>query len=360
MAIIDCIKYDGTQQESEWLVYKYPSEEFVMGSQLIVSNGQEAIFLKGGEVAEVFRPGTHTLKTGNLPLLNKLVKLPFGGVTPFSAEVYYINKTSKLNMSWGTTNPIPIEDPKYGLILSIRAHGQYGITISDSRLFISQIIGALPHGTELNHLFISRYFNGLINSKIKDITAQFMIRNQISFLEVTGYLDELSKIYKEAIVEQFERFGIEIVNFFVDAISPPKEEYEKLRGYKEELALGERFYTQRRSFDVLEKMASNPNGGSMVNMGMEFGIGLNAGNVMGNAMHQVQQQFQPQFGVQPQAQPQSQSGQSCPHCHASVQSGMKFCGACGKPVVSLRCPRCNMEVAPGMKFCGNCGERVGG
>ena len=105
MALIDRIKYDGYQDGSPWLIYKYPSEEFVLGSQLIVNQGQEALFLKGGKALDLFGAGTHTLQTGNLPLLNKLVKLPFGGKTPFSAEIYYINKTSRLDMNWGTANP---------------------------------------------------------------------------------------------------------------------------------------------------------------------------------------------------------------------------------------------------------------
>lgn len=90
MAIIDRIKFDGRINAPHWLVYKCPSEQFVLGSQLIVSQGQEALFLKGGEIFDLFGPGSHTLSTGNLPLLNRWVNLPFGGKTPFTAEIYYI------------------------------------------------------------------------------------------------------------------------------------------------------------------------------------------------------------------------------------------------------------------------------
>ncbi|WP_322176284.1 SPFH domain-containing protein [Acutalibacter caecimuris] len=96
----------------QWLIHKYPSEQFVLGSQLIVNQGQEALFFKGGEALDLFGPGTHTLSTGNLPLLYKLVNLPFGGKTPFSAEIYYINTTDNIDMKWGTSTPIPLEDPR--------------------------------------------------------------------------------------------------------------------------------------------------------------------------------------------------------------------------------------------------------
>ncbi len=383
MAIIERIKYDGPVDGTSWLVHKYSSDKFVLGSQLIVNQGQEALFFKGGEALDLFGPGTHTLKTGNLPLLNKLVNLPFGGETPFAAEIYYVNKTSELSMKWGTANPIPFEDPKYGLLLSVRAHGQYGITINDIRLFVSRIIGAIPNGTTADYVVVSKYFNGLINTKIKDITAKYMIRRQISFLEITAYLNELSTEYKGAIDEEFERFGIEVINFFVETISPPKEEYEKLREYKEELALGVGFYDKRRSFDVLDKLADNPGAGEMATAGMGLGMGLGAaeaaGNAFGNLMNHLNANAQVSVPVMntrtcPSCHTNvpanlkfcSECGRKmtsevkCPFCGAAVLINMKFCGECGRSVGNTRCPDCGTENPLGIKFCGNCGRKIGG
>ena len=283
MAIIDRIKYDGSTNGLQWLVHKYPSEQFVLGSQLIVGTGQEALFVKGGEALDLFGPGTYTLSTGNLPVLNKLVNLPFGGKTPFSAEVYYINKTADLDMKWGTSNPIPLEDPKYGLILNVGAHGQYGITIADSRLFVSRIIGAVPNGATANPVTVLRYFNGLINAKIKSVTAAYMIKNQVSFLEISQYLSELSEAFQEALNDEFDRFGIELVNFYCESIAPKPEEYEKLRTYKEDLALGKDFYQQRRSLDIMEKLAENPSSGGIANAGIGLGMGFGVAGQFSNA-----------------------------------------------------------------------------
>lgn len=235
-ALIDRIKYDGPPDGSSWLVYKCPSEKFVLGSQLIVNQAQEALFFKGGQALDLFGPGTHTLHTGNLPRLNKLVNLPFGGDTPFTAEIYYLNKTSKLNMNWGTPNAFPVEDPKYGILLSIRSHGTYGLRINDTRMFITELIGAVPNGSTINYQFAASYFSGLLVSKIKNVISAYMIRKKISFLEVTGYLDEISEDCEAAVKDEFERFGAEVVNFYVETIVPSKDEYEKLRNYKEKLS----------------------------------------------------------------------------------------------------------------------------
>lgn len=373
MAIIDRIKYDGTPNGSQWLIYKCPSEQFVLGSQLIVNQGQEALFYKGGEALDLFGAGTHTLSTGNLPILNKLVNLPFGGKTPFSAEIYYINKTSNLDMKWGTSTPIPLEDPKYGLILNVGARGQYGITIVDSRLFVSKIIGAVPNGTTTNPMIILRYFNGLINSKIKSVTATYMVRKQISFLEISQYLDELSIAFQEALSEEFDRFGIELVNFYCESIAPRREEYEKLRGYKEELALGQGFYQQRRSFDILEKLAENPSTGGIANAGIGLGMGLGAAGQFGNVFSGIGQNLNasPQVVCPKCGAPNSSNMKFCgncgsqlnakmicPHCGKEIVEGMKFCGECGQPLGNVKCQACGFENSPGAKFCSNCGKKL--
>mgnify|MGYP002854528701 CR=1 FL=1 len=353
--LIDRIKYDGPENGEQWLIYKYPGEKFVLGSQLIVNQGQEALFFKGGEALDLFGPGTHTLHTGNLPLLNKLVDLPFGGDTPFTAEIYYINKTSKLDMNWGTPNAFPIEDPKYGLLLSIRAHGTYGIRINDSRMFINELVGAQPHGITFTHEFVAQYFSGLLVSKIKNVISAYMIRQKVSFLEVTGYLDEISKDCEASVKDEFDRFGAEIVNFFVETIKPPKEEYEKLQAYKEELALGGDFYTQKRSLDIMEGFAENGASGT-ANAGVGLGMGLGFagqaagmfGNI-GNAMN-----------IAPagtHAQQQATDGNQCPSCGHVNPTGQVFCGECGTKLVKV-CRSCGRENDLSQKFCGSCGTQL--
>ncbi len=389
MAIIDRIKYDGPQNGGQWLIYKYPSEEFVLGSQLVVNQGQEALFFKGGKALDLFGPGTHTLSTGNLPILKSLVKLPFGGKTPFTAEIYYINKTVNMDMKWGTSSPIALEDVKYGLILNICARGQYGISIPDSRLFVTRLVGAVPHGTTSEPVLVLKYFSGLINTKTKTIIAQYMIQKQISFLEVSQYLSELSDVFKEKLDEEFERFGMELTNFHCVAIEPKEEDYERLREHKQELALGERFYQQRRTLDIAEKMAENPSTGGIANAGIGLGMGLGIAGQVGNIFSEVGQNLNtntqrsnmnsrgidggadttivcPKCGANNNANMKycGNCGMElsvkkiCPHCGREVPINMNFCGYCGETLVSPKCPECGFENEKGMKFCGNCGRKL--
>ena len=380
MSIIDRIKYDGNLQGNQWLIYKCPSDQYALGSQLIVGEGQEAVFFRGGQALDIFRPGTHTLSTGNLPLLNRLVNFPFGGKTPFTAEIYYVNKTANLDMKWGTSVPIPMEDPKYGLLLNVGARGQYGISIEDSRLFVTRIVGVILGGMEITPLLILRYFNGMINAKVKSILSEHMISQRISFLEISQYLTEIFLSFQETLSEEFERFGISLTNFYCDSIAPRPEDYTKLRTYKEELALGEDFYQRRRSLDILEKLAENPSAGNAANAGIGLGMGFGVAGQVGGLFAGMAQNVT----VHPQENGDNTvkcpicgasnpvvrrfcgecgnrlaTGVICPHCGTENQPGMRFCGECGQQlIVPSKCSACGFENPPGSRFCGNCGQKL--
>ena len=370
--MIDRIKYDGSEDGSPWLVYKYPSEDFVLGSQLVVNSSQEALFFKGGEALDLFGAGTHTLKTGNLPLLNRLTNLPFGGRTPFTAEIYYINKTACLGMGWGTSVPFDMEDPRYKVPLQIGAHGEYDVFIPDTRLFILRLIGAIPHGMWTDPSFVGRQFNGYINSVLKSMIARFMEQRQLSFLNITGYMDELTAEARKAVSDEFERYGVEILNFKIETIKPKDtpelQEAKKLetqRNQREkdlemerkQFEQGRDFYAQRRSFDVMEKTAENPSAGGLAGAGMGMGMGLGAAGHMAQAFAGMSSNMNTQNSPQ---QPPQPVGQTCTKCNTIVPDGMKFCGGCGEKMqMGIICPHCEKDVPPGMKFCGECGKPVG-
>ena len=116
MALIDVVKWDMTEGE---FCFKFPSDGLKIGTQLVVYPTQTAFFVKGGAICDEFTEGTYTIKTENIPILNKLINIPFGGDTPFKAEVWFINQVAKLDLQWGTPHPIQLEDPKYKIIVPV-------------------------------------------------------------------------------------------------------------------------------------------------------------------------------------------------------------------------------------------------
>lgn len=224
MAVVDRIKFDAPSEDV--LVWRYPGEQLRLGSQLVVNQSQEAVFVKRGEALDVFGPGTHTLSTGNLPLLHRLVNLPFGGDTPFTAEVWFVNKSVKRGLKWGTKTPIPIIDSVYNYPVNVRAYGRWGLRITDSRSFVTQIVGTLKM-TDISR--IEEHFIGEIDQKFSDAMAEFFESQKTSVFQANAQLNELSTFTGSAISREVGRYGIEIVNFNIERISIPKEEMEKFQ-----------------------------------------------------------------------------------------------------------------------------------
>ena len=282
MALIDVVK---TVSDDNVFVVKYPSDDLRIGSQVIVNTSQTAFFVKGGKIFDQFESGTHTIKSENIPLLNKLINLPFGGNSPFQAEVWFVNLISKLDLKWGTPNPIQLEDPKYKVIVPIRAYGQYGFKISNPRIFLENLVGNMTVFTAEK---VNDYFKGKVLSSLTSLITSKMIANNISILEINAHLDDLSTFASEKIRNEFEKYGIEIVNFLFISINIPEDDSSivKLKEAKDLATkiqiLGRDVYQMDRSFGVLDKAAENEGGvaGTLAGAGLGFGMGAGLANQM--------------------------------------------------------------------------------
>ena len=322
MAIIDRVKYDGP---ANILVWRFPPDDLSWGTQVIVNQSQEAIFFKGGQAMDVLGPGTHTLRTANIPLLRGLTKVPFGGETPFAAEIYYINKAVNLDVKWGTNSPIPVLDPKFNVFLPVRAFGQFGIQVVDSKAFVTQLSATNPQFTTDQ---LSNYFRGVLLTKAKDYIAETIIKEKINLLEIAAHLEEMSGALQTKLAADFATYGVKLVNFYLNSVDVPEDDDTVIR-LKKALAekaeidiLGDK-YQQKRQLDVMEKAAGNEGGGAGAGMGA--GLGLGAGMAMGQQMG----------------------------------SAMGQGGAKGSPVGAKFCAECGKGLAAGAKFCADCGGKVG-
>lgn len=381
MAIIDVIKFNGIQNR-DWLVYRYPGDSFVLGTQLIVGEGQVAVFVKGGKALDYFSPGTYTLDTQNIPVLRSLINIPFGGKTPFTAEVFFINNTAKLDVLWGTSDPISLIDPKYAVRLRVRAFGQFAIKISDYRVFLTQLIGALGDSQIVKYDLVIKYFKGVIVTKIKTIIADIIINQKISVLEITPRLEEISETSKQRLSAEFERFGIEIVNFFISSVNFPDEDFETINKILAEKAafeiIGDNRYNVKRSFDVMQTAAGNEGGGNMATAGIGLGLGAGAGMAVGNSFANAAGSV---LNTPPKAiackkcgtlnaegvkfctncgEKISTSKIECYSCKSLIDDNMKFCPNCGTSLLKKECPGCHAENLPGTKFCSECGTKLEG
>jgi membrane protease subunit (stomatin/prohibitin family) len=352
MAIIDVVRFDGLRSR-DWLIYKYPSEELVLGAQLIVQEGQIAFFVKGGQVADTFYPGTYTLTTENLPILKTLINLPFGGKTPFSAEIYFINTTVRLDINWGTIDPIQLIDPKYYVKLRIRAFGQMGLRVLDASMIFKNVIGGMQKADIVKFDKIKEYYRGVLVIKVKAAIADAIINDGISALEISTKIEELSANVKDQVSPAFSEYGFSVVNFFIQSINFPDEDFEKINNILEDKAafeiMGDGRYATKRSFDVYEGAANNQSG--VAGVFAAGGVGLGAAMGMGNSLNQT-------IGnpIHRDETPAPQT-KECVSCHARIPITSKFCPECGFNNSEIIC-ECGAKLAPGTKFCPECGKKV--
>ena len=314
----------------------------------------------------MFGSGRHTLDTSNIPILNKVVNLPFGGRSPFTAEVWYINKVYSLDIKWGTASPIQIQDPKYGVFIPIRSNGVFGIHIEDSKKFLIKLVGTL---SILDKASIVKFFRGLYITKVKDAVSQYLIHNQVSVLEINAYIDELSTFMKERIEPTMKEYGITLVNFYVNDLSIPEDDSAVIK-LKDALAKRAEMniigynYQQERSFDTLEGAAKNSGSSSapIMGAGLGLGMGVGLGGTVGNAFGSISGEINTSNGA-------TNKHKECQKCHATMKKDQRFCGTCGFDTESAgeddknsknagtTCSSCGAKLDKNMKFCSECGNK---
>jgi membrane protease subunit (stomatin/prohibitin family) len=288
MALIDIVKWEMNDNE---VVYKFPSDDLRLGTQLVVYPSQTAFFVKGGVIFDEFTSGTYTLDTNNIPILNKVVNLPFGSESPFQAEVWFVNQTSILDVQWGTPQPLQLEDPKYKIIVPVRAYGQYGIKITNPKFFLETLIG---NQTNFSTKKIEQYFKGKIVSHLNTIISKQIVEGQTSVLDINTQLIDISNFCENQLNVILEKYGINLVEFSIMSINVPQDDESviKLKNAKDLAArlnvVGRDTYQMERSFDVLQNAANNVGiGGQMIGMGLGLGAGIGVSSTVGSITSQI-------------------------------------------------------------------------
>ena len=344
MAVIDIVKME---LPPGVFARKFPGEELSAKTQLIVSESQEAILFKEGNAVGPFGPGRHVLNAHNYPVLTSIVKSMIGR-SPFTAEAWFVNKAFNLDVKWGTPSAIQLEDPKYHIMLPVRGFGQYGLAVEDSAKFLLKFIGMVP---SFGYKVISDYFRGIVVTRVKDIISKYLVEKQISILQLSAHLKEISASAQEDVAGELSSYGVRVANFSIHSIAADDRDpaVVKLRdalATKAEMDIIGYNYQQKRSFDTLETAAGNSGAGGVMNAGIGLGLGVGIGAPLGGAVGQMAGNIK--IG-----------DAHCTQCGQAIPAGARFCPGCGKAVQSgTSCRKCGKALSPGMGFCPDCGTKV--
>jgi len=357
MAILDVIEYPN--EASNELVHRVPEDgsgEFRLGSQLVVRESQRAVFFRDGKALDVFGAGRHTLSTNNIPLLGGLIGLPFGGDSPFKAEVVFVSMREFTDMKWGSMQPLVYRDTELGMV-RLRAFGTYSIRVKDPQILVNQVVG--QRGS-FSTSAIDEFLKSVIITEFNDLLADI----QTSILDLAKMSREVADASRAALADDFNRLGLELTSFQVGAITPPEEVQQRIDERSGMAALGDMgTYTQYRTAQAIGDAAQNQGtAGDIAGAGVGLGAGLGIGQAMAGAMRDSHNQppAQQHAGQVPQqgeqvTQPQTMT---CPNCEKTIPADSKFCPSCGTSLATVTCPKCQTVNQAGAKFCVNCGNAV--
>lgn len=349
MGFFDKIK-DQFRKVIEWedpqpdeIVYKYPlekKEEIMRNSVLVVAEGQKALFIQEGKLADVFEPGSYKLDDiKNIPILTKLYNWKFAWQTPYVGDVFFISTRQFINQKWGTSNPVIMRDQDFGMV-RVRGFGTYSFSVGVPTLAMSELFGGLR---KLKVNDVNEYFKRIITSSLSTAIAE----SQIPALDLSMNYEELSDMAKLKVASEFDKIGMKLSALIIENLSLP-EEVEKMMDKRTSVGVmsdSMRGYAQMESIGAMRDAANNP--GGMAGMGVGLGAGLGMGKMFTEQMSSIKDE--------------PSDFKFCSECGAKVKKSAKFCPECGKSFVSSSnniCPKCGIKVEPGAKFCPECGEKL--
>jgi len=251
----------------------------------------------------VFGPGRHTLSTMNIPLLTGLLSLPFGGKSPFRAEVYFVSLADFIDMKWGTMEPVTFRDSEFGMV-RLRAFGTYAMAINDPQLFVNKIVGT-------QGLYetgqVEDYLRNVIVSRFNDIMGKTMT----TLLDLPAKYNDVGAGLKASISDDFANLGLLLKALYVTSITPP-EEVAKVIDQRTGMGvvgnMGQ--YLQYQTAQAIGGVGEGASqGGGDAGSGAGLGVGLGAGMGVGAGMAQIISQNMAQAQQQSQQQGQGQGAQ---------------------------------------------------
>ncbi|HXO19220.1 MAG TPA: SPFH domain-containing protein, partial [Thermoanaerobaculia bacterium] len=186
-----------------------------LGSQLIVEESQQAVFFRDGKALDTFGPGRHTLATENVPVLTALLSIPFGGKSPFQAAVVFVSTKTFLDLKWGTKEPVIYRDRELAMV-RLRAFGKFAVRVANAQLFVNTVVGTMGAYTTDG---VASYFRDVIVARLTDLLGE----NLQTIFDLPKVYDELAMGLKARVAEDFGKYGIELVDLFLGAITPPDE-----------------------------------------------------------------------------------------------------------------------------------------
>lgn len=281
---IDVIEWlDDTRDTLVWRFERY-GNNIMMGAKLTVREGQAAVFIHEGQMADIFGPGLYELHTNNMPIMTALQHWSHGFNSPFKSEIYFVNTRRFSGLKWGTQNPIMLRDPEFGAV-RLRAFGSYAIRVSDAGKFMKEIVGT-------DGDFTQDKVSGQIRNIIVQKVSRVLAGSGVPALDMAANTKELSDVVRAGIDPTMDEYGLDVVELYIENISLPPE-VEKVLDQRTSMGIvGDlNKYTQFSAAQAMQNAAS-ASGDNAMGAGLGLGMGMGMAQSVASAMGGMNQQGQ--------------------------------------------------------------------
>lgn len=283
---IDVIHWVDDSRDTLVWRFERQGQAIKYGAKLTVREGQAAVFVHEGQLADIFQPGLYMLETNNMPLLTTLQHWDHGFQSPFVSEIYFVNTRQFTDLKWGTRNPIVCRDPEFGMV-RLRAYGSYAVRVADPARFMAEIVGT-------DGEFTTQEIEFQIRNVIVANFSQIIASSGIPVLDMAANTIELGKLVAERIAPMIAGYGLALPALYIENVSLPAEVEAALDKRSSMGIAGDLSrFQQYSAAEAMTEAARNPAGGDM-------GAGLGAG--MGMAMGSQMARSGP-WGTAPAAEP---------------------------------------------------------
>jgi membrane protease subunit (stomatin/prohibitin family) len=353
------------------LVGRWPREgtaAITLGSQLIVEESQRAVFFRDGRALDTFGPGRHTLATQNLPLLGRLLGVAFGGRSPFQGSVLFVATKTFLDLKWGTKEPVVFRDAELAMV-RLRAFGKFSVRVVEPQLFVNTVVGTVGAYTTDG---VEDWFRDVIVARLNDLLGE----NLSTLFDLPKVYDELAMALKTRVGDDFTKYGIELVDLLLGAITPPPEVQTMIDERSGMGAVGDLdAYMKFKAARAMGDAAQGEGGGGAAAAGMGVGVGAGLGMMLPGMMRDAMQSGGGQSGGQggggqagSPAGGQPSGGQGGgpasggPAAGGAAGAAAATAGEAADPPAAgaggAFCHQCGAKLPPGARFCPGCGTAV--
>ncbi len=319
-----------------------------LGAQLVVTESQWAVFFRDGRALDTFETGRHTLTTANIPLLARLLGAPFGGTSPFRTDVYFVNRKVFPDLKWGTKDPVAFRDSELSMV-RLRAHGVFASRVKNAQRFVNQIAGSMERYSTTE---IESYLRDLIVARLNDVLGE-TVR---TVFDLPRRYDELAEAVRGRVAGDLDKYGLELTDFFINAITPPDDVQRVIDERTSMAAAGDpeaylRFKAARAIGDAAHAAGRSDGASGPAATGMGLGVGAGLGMMLPGMLQQAIASR-----PAPAATATALAVGRCSACGATSSADARFCPGCGAKLRGI-CSPCGEPVPPGARFCPGCGAK---